>query len=157
MTVPNLTLNPVQFSSVAQSCLTLCDPMNHSTPGLPVHHQLPEFTQTHVHRVGDAIQPSHPLLSPPPPAPNPSQHESLFQWVNSSHEVAKVLEFQLQHQSFQWTPRTDVLWKSSVNLMSVKFFKIDWYTYRITKDIHQITSNDLSQSFISHSHIAFLL
>ena len=79
MTVPNLTLNPVQFSSVAQSCLTLCDPMNHSTPGLPVHHQLPEFTQTHVHRVGDAIQPSHPLLSPPPPAPNPSQHESLFQ------------------------------------------------------------------------------
>ena len=61
-----------QFSSVAQSCLTLCDPMNHSTPGLPVHHQLPEFTQTHVHRVGDAIQPSHPLLSPFPPAPNPS-------------------------------------------------------------------------------------
>ena len=69
----------VQFSSVAQSCLTLCDPMNRSTPGLPVHHQLPEFTQTHVHRVSDAIQPSHPLLSPSPPAPNPSQHQSLFQ------------------------------------------------------------------------------
>ena len=85
----------LQFSSVAQSCLTLCDPMNRSTPGLPAHHQLPEFTQTHVHRVGDAIQPSHPLLSPSPPAPNPSQHQSLFQWVNSSHEVAKVLEFQL--------------------------------------------------------------
>ena len=85
----------VQFSSVAQSCPTLCDPMNHSTPGLPVHHQLPEFTQTHVHRVRDAIQPSHPLSSPSPPAPNPSQHQSLFQWVNSSHEVAKVLEFQL--------------------------------------------------------------
>ena len=66
----------VQFSSVAQLCLTLCDPMNHSTPGLPVHHQLPEFTQTHVHRVSDAIQPSHPLLSPSPPAPNPSQHQS---------------------------------------------------------------------------------
>ena len=69
----------IQFSSVAQSCLTLCNPMNRSTPGLPVHHQLPEFTQTHVHQVGDAIQPSHPLSSPSPPAPNPSQHQSLFQ------------------------------------------------------------------------------
>ena len=96
-------------SSVAQSCLTLCDPMNRSTPGLRVHHQLPEFTETHAHRVGDAIQPSHSLSSPCPPAPNPSQHQSLFQWVNSSHEVAKVLEFQLQRQSFQWTPRTDLL------------------------------------------------
>ena len=85
----------VQFSSVAQSCLTLCDPMNRSTPGLPVHHQLPEFTQTHVHWVGDAIQPSHPLSSLSPPAPNPSHHQSLFQWVSSSHEVAEVLEFQL--------------------------------------------------------------
>ena len=84
----------VELSSVAQSCLTLCHPMNHSTLGLLVHHQLPEFTQTHV-RVGDAIQPSHPLSSPSPPAPNPSQHQSLFQWVNSLHEVAKVLEFQL--------------------------------------------------------------
>ena len=85
----------IQFSSVAHSCLTLCDPMNCSTPGLPGHHQLLEFTQTHIHRVGDAIQPSHPLSSPSPPAPKPSQHQSLFQWVNSSHEVAKVLEFQL--------------------------------------------------------------
>ena len=85
----------VQFSSVVQSCLTLCDPMNRSTPGLPVHHRLLEFTQTHIHRVGDAFQPSHPLSSPSPPAPNPSQHQSLFQQVNSSHEVAKVLEFQL--------------------------------------------------------------
>ena len=85
----------VQFSSFAQSCLTLCDPMNHSTPGLPVHHQLLEITQTHVNRVGDAIQPSHPLLSLSPPAPNPSQYQGLFQRVNSSHEVAKVLEFQL--------------------------------------------------------------
>ena len=85
----------VQFSSVAQLCPTLCDPMNCSTPGLPVYHQLPEFTQTQVHRVSDAIQPSHPLSSPSPPAPNPSQHQSLFQWVNLSHEVAKVLEFQL--------------------------------------------------------------
>ena len=88
-------ISSVQFSSVAQSCPTLCDPMNCSTPGLPVHHQLPEFTQTHVHRVSDAIQPSHPLWSPSPPALNPSQHQSLFQRVNSSHEVAKVLEFQL--------------------------------------------------------------
>ena len=71
--------NLVQFSSVAQSCPTLCDPMNHSTPGLPVHHKLPEFTQTHVHRVSDIIQPSHPLSSPSPPAPNPFQHQSLFQ------------------------------------------------------------------------------
>ena len=84
-----------KFSSVAQSCPTVCDPMNCSTPGLPVHHQLPEFTQTHIHRVSDTIQPSHPLLSPSPPAPNPSQHQSLLQWVNSSHEVAKVLQFQL--------------------------------------------------------------
>ena len=99
----------VRFSSVAQLCLTLCNPMNHSTPGLLVHNQLPESTQTHVHWVSDAIQPSHPLSSPSHPAPNPSQHQGLFQWVNSSHEVAKVLEFQLQHQSFQWTPRTDLL------------------------------------------------
>ena len=99
----------VQFSLVTQSCPTLCDPMNHNTPGLPVHHQLLELTQTHAHRVGDAIQPSHPLLSPSPPALNLSQHQGLFQWVNSSHEVAKVLEFQLQHQSFQWTPKTDLL------------------------------------------------
>ena len=98
-----------QFSSVAQLCLTLCDPVNRSTPGLPVHHQLPEFTQTHVHWVSDAIQPSHPLLSSSPPAPNRSQHQGLFQWVNSSHEVAKVLEFQLQHQSFQWTRRIDLV------------------------------------------------
>ena len=84
-----------QIRSVAQSCPTLCDPMNHSTPCLPVPHQLPEFTQTHVCRVSDAIQPSHPLSSPSPLSPNPSQHQSLFQWVNSSHEVAKVLEFQL--------------------------------------------------------------
>ena len=87
--------NSVQFSSVTQSCPTLCDPMNRSTPGLPVHHQLPEFTQTHIHQVSDAIQPSHPLSSPSPPAPNRSQHQNLFQWVNSLHEVAKVLEFQL--------------------------------------------------------------
>ena len=97
------------FSSVSQSCPTLCDPMNCSTPGLPVHHQLPELTQTHVHPVGDAIQPSHPLSSHSPPAFNLSQHQGLFQTVSSSHQVAKVLEFQLQHQSFQWIFRTDFL------------------------------------------------
>ena len=99
----------VQFSSVAQSWPTIYDPMNRSTPGLPVHHHLPELTQTHVYLVGDAIQPSHPLSSPFPPAPNLSQHQSLFQWVNSSHEVAKVLEFQLQHHSLQRNPRTGLL------------------------------------------------
>ena len=83
----------LQFSSVAQSCLTLCNPMNHSTPGLPVHHQLPEFTQTHVHRVSDAIQPSHPLSSPSPPAPNPSQHQSLFQWVTPCMRWPKYWSF----------------------------------------------------------------
>ena len=87
-----------------QSCPTLCDPMNRSTPDLPVHHKIPEFTQTRVHLVGDAIQPSHPLLSPSPPALNLSQHQDLFQWVSSSNEVAKVLGFQLQHQSFQCIP-----------------------------------------------------
>ena len=81
-----------QFSSVAQLCLTLCNPMNHSTPGLPVYHQLLESTQTHVHWVGDTIQPSHPLSSPSPPTLNLSQHQGLFKWVSSSHQVAKVLE-----------------------------------------------------------------
>ena len=104
----------VQFSSVAQSCPTLCNPMNHSMPGLPIHHQLPKSTQTHVHWVIDAIQPSYPLSSPSSPALNFSQHQGLFKWVNSSHEVAKLLEFQLQHQSFQWTPRTDLLWDGLV-------------------------------------------
>ena len=87
----------VQFSSVTQLCSTLCDPMDCSMPGLPVHHQLLEFTQTHVHRVGDSIQPSHPLSYPSPPALNLSQHQGLFKWVSSSHQVTKVLEFQLQH------------------------------------------------------------
>ena len=91
--------NNIQFSSVAQSCLTLCNPMDCSTPGLPVHHQLPEFTLTHIHWAGDAIQPSHPLSSPSPTF-NLSQHQGLFKWVSSSHQVTKGLEFQLQHQSF---------------------------------------------------------
>ena len=104
----------VQFSSVAQSCLTLFDPMDCSTPGLPVHHQLPEFTQTHVHWVSDAIQPSHPLSSASPPTFNLSQHQGLFKWVSSSHQVAEVLEFDLHHQSFQWIFKTDFLYDGLV-------------------------------------------
>ena len=99
----------VQFSSVTQLCLTLCNPMHCSTPGFPVHHQLPELAQTHVHRVGDAIQPSQPLPSPSPPVFKLSQHQGLFQWVSSSHQVAKVLEFQLQYQFFQRIFRIDFL------------------------------------------------
>ena len=98
-----------QFSSVTQLYLTLCEPMNGSTPDLPAHHQLLEPTQTHVHWVSDAIQPSHPLSSSSPPALSLSQYQGLFKWLSSSHQVAKVLEFQLQNQSFQWTPRTDLL------------------------------------------------
>ena len=98
-------ISSVQCSSVTQSCPTLCDPMNLSTPGLPVHHQLRESTQTHVHWISDAIQPLQPLSSPSP-ALSLSQHQGLSKWVSSSHQVAKVLEFQLQHQSYQWTPRT---------------------------------------------------
>ena len=101
--------NLSSVSSVTQSCPTLCNPRDCTTPGLPVHHQLWEFTQTHVHWVGDAIQPSHPLSSPSPPAFNLSQHQGLFKWVSSSHQVAKVLECQLQHQSFQWIFRSDFL------------------------------------------------
>ena len=106
----------VQFSSVAQSCLTLCDPNNLNMPGLPVHQQLPEFTQTHVHPVGDAIQPSHPLSSPSPPAPSPSQHHSLFQWVSSLHEVAETgvsaLASFLPKKSQGWSPSEWTGWIS---------------------------------------------
>ena len=98
----------VQFSLVAQ-CLTPWDPMNRSMPGLPDHHQFLEFTQTHAHWVTDAIQQSHPLSSVSPPAVNLSQPQGLFKWVSSLHQVAKVLEFQLQHQSFPWIFRTDFL------------------------------------------------
>ena len=105
----NLYAESVQFSSVAQLCLTLCDPMDCRPPGFPVRHQLSELAQAHVHQVGDAIQPSHPLSFPSPPAFSLSQHQDLFQWVSSSHQVAKVLELQLQHQSFQWIFRTHFL------------------------------------------------
>ena len=108
----------IQFSSVAQSCLTLWDPTNHSMPGLPVHYQLPEFIQTHVHWVCDDIQPSHPLSSPSPPALSPSQHQGLFQWIRSLHQVAKVLEFQLQHlpkNTQDWSP---IGWTGWISLQS---------------------------------------
>ena len=109
----------VWFSSVPQSCLTLCDPMNRGTPGLPVHHQLPEFTQTHVHRVSDAIQPSHPLSSPPPPAPNPSQHQSfpmsqLFAWGGQSTGVSASASF-CPKKSQSWSPSE---WTGWISLQS---------------------------------------
>ena len=113
-TVCNFHFSSVQFSSVVQSCPTLCQPMDCSTPGLPVYHQFPKLTQTHVHWVSDALQPSHPLLSPSPPAFNLSQYQGLFKWVSSSHQVAKVLEFQPQQQSFQWIFRTDFHWDGLV-------------------------------------------
>ena len=94
----------VLFSSVSQSSPTLCDPVDYNTSGLPDHHQLLEFTQIHVHWVTDTIKPSHPLSSPWLPNFNLSQHQGLVQWVNSLHQVDKVLELLLQHQSFQWTP-----------------------------------------------------
>ena len=102
-------ISSVQFSSVTQSCPTLCDPMNCSMPGLPVHHQIPEFNQTHVHRVSDAIQPAHPLLSPSPPAPNPSQHQSLFPisqlftWGGQSTGVS-ALAWVVPKKSQGWSP-----------------------------------------------------
>ena len=100
-------LYTTRFSLVTQSCPTLCNSMDCSMLGIPVHHQLLKLTEAHVHQVSDAIQPSHPLLSPVPPAFNLSQHQGLFQWLSSSHQVDKVLEFQLQHQPFQWIIRTD--------------------------------------------------
>ena len=109
-----------QFSSVQFSCSVVSDSldlMNCNTPGFPIHHQLREYTQTHVHRVSDAIQASHLLSSPSSPALNLSQHQGLFKWVSSSHQVAKVLEFQLQHQSFQWT-----MWNNKYqNFLSFNF------------------------------------
>ena len=111
----------IQFSSVSQSCPTLCNSMDCSTSGFPVHHQLLEVTQTHVHQVCDAIQPSHPLSSPSPPAFSLSQHQGFFQSVSSSHQVAKVLELQLQHQSFQWFP---LGWTGWICLLSKGLWRV---------------------------------
>ena len=144
----------IQFSSVAQSCPTLFNPMTCSTPGLLVYHQLPEFTQTHVHQISDAIQPSHPLSSPSPPAPNLSQHQGLFQWVNSSHEVAKVLEFQPQHQSFQWTPRLVSFRMDWLDLLAVQGTRKSTVVLfsRTTVQKHQFFVAQLSSQSNSHIH-----
>ena len=139
----------LQFSSVAQSCLTLSDPMNHSTPGFPVHHQLPEFTQIHVHRVSDAIQPSHPLSSPSSPAPNPSQHQSLFQWVNSLHEVAKVLEFRFSISPSNEHPGLISFRIDCLDLLAVQGTLKSLLQHHSSK--HQFFSPQLSSQ--SNSHI----
>ena len=139
-----IILPSVRFSSVVQLCLTLCYPMNSSTPGLPAHHQLPEFTQTHVHWVGDAIQPSRPLLSPSPPAFNLSQHQGLFQWVSSLHQVAKVLEFQLQHQS-------------SNEYSGLISFRIDWFDLlAVQGTLKSLLQNHSSKASILR-HLAFFI
>ena len=146
-----ISWSSVQFSPVAQSCPTLCDPVNHSTPGLPVRYQLPEFTQTHVHLVGDAIQPSHPLSSPSPPAHNPSQDQSLFQWVNSSHQVAKVLEFQPQSASVLPMNMQDCStlgWTGWISLQSKGLSRVFSNT---TVQKHQFFGAQLSSQ--SNSHI----
>ena len=133
--------------SVIQSCLTLCDPVVCSMPGSPVHHHLPELAQTHVHWVGDAIQPSHPLSSPSPPAFNLSQHQGLFQWISSLHQVAKVLELQLQHQSFQWIFRTGLTgWISSQSKGLSKVFS------NTTVQKHQLFHAQLYLWSNSHIH-----
>ena len=146
----SVQFSSVQFSSVAQSCPTLCDPMDHSTPGLPVHYQLPEFTQTHVHRVSNAIQPAHPLSSPSPPAPNPSQHQSLFQWVNSSHQVSKAgasaLASFLPKKSQGWSPSE---WTGWISLQSKGLSRVFSNT---TVQKHQFFSAQISSQSNSHIH-----
>ena len=130
------TIKIIQFSSVVQSCLTLCDPMDCSMPVFTVHYQLLELAQVHVHQVGDTIQPSHPLLSLSPPAFNLSQHQGLFQWVSSSHQVARVLELQLQLQSFH--PRDRFHLTAVNNLFDVLLKLVCWYfTENFCIYIHQ--------------------
>ena len=141
-----------KISSVQSlSCVQLCDLMDYSMPGLPVHHQLLEFTQTHVHWVGDVLQPSHLLSSPSPSTFNLSQHQGLFKWVSSSHQMAKVLQFQLQHQSFQWIFRTDfpLGWTGRVSLQSKGLSRVFSNT---TVQKHQFFSTQLSLQSNSHIH-----
>ena len=139
-----------QFSSVAQSCPTLCDPVNCSTPGLPVHHQLPEFTQTHVHWVSDAIQPSHPLLSPSPPAPNPSQHQSfpmsqLFTWGSPSIGVSTLASV-LPKNTQDWSP---LGWTGWISLQSKGLSRVFSNT---TVQKQQFFGAQLSSQSNSHIH-----
>ena len=140
-----------QFGSVTQSCATLCYPMNCSTPGLPVHHQLLELTQTHVHWVGDDIQPSHPLSSPSPPALNPSQHQGLFQWVNSSHEVAKVLKVSASASVLPMNTqdRSPLRWTGWIFLQSKGLSRVFSNT---TVQKHQFFGTQLSLQSNSHIH-----
>ena len=140
----------VHFSSVAQSCPTLCSSMNHSTPGLPVHHQLPEFTQTHVHRVRDAIQPSHPLSSPSPPAPNPSLHQTLFQselfaWGGQSTGVSASASF--LPKKFQGWSSSE--WTGWISLQSKGHSRVFSNT---TVQKHQFFSAQASSQSNSHIH-----
>ena len=148
--LPLCIATQTQFSSVIQSCPILYDPMNRSMPGLPVHHKLPEFTQTHVHRVSDAIQTSHPLSSPSPPAPNPSQHQGLFQWVSSSHEVAKVLvpasASVLPMDTQDWSPLGWTVW---ISLQSKGLSRVFSNT---TVQKHQFFGTQLSSQSNSHIH-----
>ena len=133
-----------QFSSVAQSCLTLCDPMDCSTPGFPVQHQLPELAQTHVHRVSDAIQPSNLLSSPSPPTFILFQYQGLSQWVSFSHQVARVLEFQLQHQSFRWIFRIS--------------FRIDWFDLLVVQGtLRSLLQHHSSKTSILQHSVFFLV
>ena len=148
---PDQMLCSVQFSSVTQSYPTLCDPMNHSMPGLPIHHQLPESTQTHVHWVSDAIQPSCPLSSPSPPALNLSQHQGLFKWVSSSHQVATVLEFQLQHQSFQWNTQ-DWFPLGRTGWISLQSKGLSRVFFNTTVQKHQFFGSQPSSQSNSHIH-----
>ena len=135
----------MRLSVQSLSHVWLCDPMDCSMPGLPVRHQLPEFTQTHVHWVNDVIQPSHALSSPSLPAFNPSQHQGLFKWVSSSYQVAKVLEFLLQHQFFQWICRT-------------VFFRMDWLDLLIVQATHKslFQHHGSKASILQHLILGFL-
>ena len=139
-----VTGSSVQLSSVTQSSLTLCDPMDCRMPGLPIHHQLPESNQTHVHWVGDAIQPSHPLWSPSPPALTLSQHQRPFKWVSFSHQVGKVLEFQLQHQSFS----------EHLGLIS---FRMDWLALLVVQGTRKSLLQHHSSEASILQHSAFFI
>ena len=140
----------VQFSSVAQSCPTLCDPMNCSTPGLPIHHQLPELTQTHIHWVSDAIQPSHPLSSPSPPAFDLSQDQGLLQWVSSSYQVAKVLK--LVSPSILPMNIQDWFLLGLTGLISLQSKGLSRVFFNTTVQKHQFFKAQLSSQSNSHIH-----
>ena len=152
----SVQFSSVQFISVTQSCPTLCDPMNCSMPGLPVHHQLPEFTQTHVHRVGDDIQPSHPLLSPPPPAPNPSQNQGPFQWVNSLHEYTHTQKSEIASHRVEKLILQDQ-WNDVINYIVQKVrlwpsqwsFLISWEIFFSISFILLLWSDCLERHYLS--------